>query len=87
MSTYFFSAPGRTEISGNHTDHQHGCVLAAAVNLETVAVLPVRCRLLCLQICWMRSKPVWKRYLVQEAAMCSLFAAPAVFVWNKRKIR
>ena len=37
MSTYVFSAPGRTEISGNHTDHQHGCVLAAAVNLETVA--------------------------------------------------
>ena len=37
MTTYFFSAPGRTEISGNHTDHQHGCVLAAAVNLETVA--------------------------------------------------
>ena len=34
---YVFSAPGRTEISGNHTDHQHGCVLAAAVNLETVA--------------------------------------------------
>ena len=34
---YCFSAPGRTEISGNHTDHQHGCVLAAAVNLETVA--------------------------------------------------
>lgn len=33
----FFSAPGRTEISGNHTDHQHGCVLEAAVNLETVA--------------------------------------------------
>lgn len=33
----FFSAPGRTEISGNHTDHHHGCVLAAAVNLETVA--------------------------------------------------
>ena len=34
---YIFSAPGRTEIGGNHTDHQHGCVLAAAVNLETVA--------------------------------------------------
>ena len=34
---YRFSAPGRTEISGNHTDHQHGCVLAGAVNLETVA--------------------------------------------------
>jgi len=36
-NTYFFSAPGRTEISGNHTDHQHGCVLAGAVNLETTA--------------------------------------------------
>ena len=35
--TYIFSAPGRTEISGNHTDHQHGCVLAGAVNLETIA--------------------------------------------------
>ena len=28
------SAPGRTEICGNHTDHQHGRVLAAAVNLD-----------------------------------------------------
>ena len=41
MSKYFFSAPGRTEISGNHTDHQHGCVLAAAVNMETVAEVVV----------------------------------------------
>ena len=37
QTNYQFSAPGRTEIGGNHTDHQHGCVLAAAVNLETVA--------------------------------------------------
>jgi galactokinase len=29
-----FSAPGRTEIGGNHTDHQHGRVLAAAINLD-----------------------------------------------------
>ena len=29
-----FTAPGRTEIGGNHTDHQHGCVLAAAVDLD-----------------------------------------------------
>ena len=36
---YVFSAPGRTEIGGNHTDHQHGCVLAAAVDLETVATV------------------------------------------------
>ena len=34
---YIFSGPGRTEISGNHTDHQRGCVLAGAVNLETTA--------------------------------------------------
>lgn len=34
-----FSAPGRTEIGGNHTDHQHGCVLAAAVDLDVIAVV------------------------------------------------
>ena len=32
-----FSAPGRIEICGNHTDHQHGRVLAAAINLEATA--------------------------------------------------
>ena len=31
------SAPGRTEIAGNHTDHNYGCVLAASVDLDTVA--------------------------------------------------
>jgi len=34
MSERHFSAPGRVEIGGNHTDHQHGRVLAAAINLE-----------------------------------------------------
>ncbi len=34
-----FSAPGRSEIGGNHTDHQHGCALAAAVNLDAAAVV------------------------------------------------
>ena len=34
----FFSAPGRSEIIGNHTDHQHGCAIAQAVDLDTVAV-------------------------------------------------
>lgn len=33
----FLSAPGRTEIAGNHTDHNHGCVLAASVDMDTVA--------------------------------------------------
>ncbi|MBQ7122281.1 MAG: galactokinase [Clostridia bacterium] len=33
-----FSAPGRTEVCGNHTDHNHGVVLAASVNLDAVAV-------------------------------------------------
>ena len=37
----YFSAPGRTEISGNHTDHQRGRVLAAAVNLDTQAAVRV----------------------------------------------
>ena len=34
---YEFSAPGRVEIGGNHTDHQHGRVLAAAIDLTTNA--------------------------------------------------
>jgi len=33
-----FSSPGRSEIGGNHTDHNHGRVLAAAVNLDNIAV-------------------------------------------------
>ena len=36
------SAPGRTEIGGNHTDHNRGKVLAAAVNLDTVAAVTPR---------------------------------------------
>lgn len=34
-----FSAPGRSEIGGNHTDHQQGEVLAASVNLDTIGVV------------------------------------------------
>lgn len=37
-NTEIISAPGRTEIAGNHTDHNFGCVLAASVDLDTVAV-------------------------------------------------
>ena len=33
-----YSAPGRTEIGGNHTDHNHGVVMAAAVDLDIIAV-------------------------------------------------
>lgn len=36
---YLFSAPGRVELGGNHTDHQHGLVLASAVNLDTRAAV------------------------------------------------
>ena len=36
------SAPGRTEIGGNHTDHNRGKVLAAAVNLDTLAAVTPR---------------------------------------------
>ena len=34
----FFSAPGRTEIGGNHTDHNHGRVVAGAINLDIVGM-------------------------------------------------
>ncbi len=39
--TALFSAPGRTELGGNHTDHQHGRVLAASVNLDILAAVAV----------------------------------------------
>ena len=38
----YFSAPGRTEIGGNHTDHNRGRVLAAAVNLDTLSAVSAR---------------------------------------------
>lgn len=34
-----YSAPGRSEIGGNHTDHQHGEVLAASINLDAIAIV------------------------------------------------
>ena len=34
-----YSAPGRTEVCGNHTDHQHGIILAASINLDAIAVV------------------------------------------------
>ncbi len=62
-----YSAPGRTEICGNHTDHQNGCILAASVNLDVIAVVslsdnmtvdfisegytPIHCDISCLDIC------------------------------------
>ena len=33
-----FSAPGRSEVMGNHTDHQHGEILAAGINLDALAI-------------------------------------------------
>ncbi len=38
----FFSAPGRTEICGNHTDHNNGKVFAASINLDAVACVSKR---------------------------------------------
>ncbi len=34
-----FSVPGRSELSGNHTDHNRGCVIAASIDLDTIAVV------------------------------------------------
>lgn len=36
-----FSSPGRTEISGNHTDHNHGKVLAGSINLDCVGIAAI----------------------------------------------
>jgi len=38
---HFISSPGRTEIGGNHTDHQHGHVVAASLNIDNLAVVKV----------------------------------------------
>lgn len=39
LDVHVYSAPGRSEIGGNHTDHQHGKVLAAAINLDMICVV------------------------------------------------
>ena len=40
--TWFASAPGRTELAGNHTDHNRGRVLAASIDLESIAAISPR---------------------------------------------
>ncbi|MDP2038912.1 MAG: galactokinase family protein [Ignavibacteria bacterium] len=35
----FFSSPGRTEVGGNHTDHNHGRVIAASINLDAICAV------------------------------------------------
>ena len=42
MPARYFSAPGRTEIGGNHTDHNRGRVLAASVNLDALCAASPR---------------------------------------------
>lgn len=39
MEVEIYSAPGRSEIGGNHTDHQHGKVLAASINLDAIGIV------------------------------------------------
>jgi len=36
---HFFSTPGRTELGGNHTDHNNGRVLAASINLDSIGIV------------------------------------------------
>ena len=38
----FYSVAGRSELSGNHTDHNHGCVIAASIDLDIIAVASPR---------------------------------------------
>ena len=37
-----YSAPGRSEVGGNHTDHQFGKVLATSINLDAIAIVAKR---------------------------------------------
>jgi len=39
QDVYILSTPGRTELSGNHTDHNHGKVLVASINLDIIAAI------------------------------------------------
>ena len=39
---FVLSAPGRTEVCGNHTDHNNGKVLAASINLDAIAIAAKR---------------------------------------------
>ncbi len=41
-SVEIFSVPGRSELAGNHTDHNHGCVIASSIDLDMVAVASPR---------------------------------------------
>ena len=38
----FYSVAGRSELSGNHTDHNHGCVIAASIDLDIIAIASAR---------------------------------------------
>lgn len=38
VDAYIFSVPGRSELSGNHTDHNHGKVMAGSINLDIIAI-------------------------------------------------
>ena len=39
MPDALFSTSGRTELGGNHTDHNHGCVIAGSINLDSIAAV------------------------------------------------
>lgn len=71
----FFSAPGRTEIIGNHTDHNGGRVIAASIDMDTIGaayqttailyILPAKAmteKLLSISITWMKFKDFRNRF-------------------------
>ena len=45
-----FSTPGRSELLGNHTDHNNGCVLAGAIDRDIIAVVEHICTLISLNV-------------------------------------
>ena len=76
---HIFSAPGRTELGGNHTDHQHGRVLAAAVDLRTDAAVALNGEN-CIRV-------LSEGYPLCEVSLDDLFVDTAEFGTTKALIR
>ena len=88
---YLFSVPGRSELSGNHTDHQHGRVLAGAIDRDIIAVVsPSQEPIIrlksegydedCVRLCDCADKANFKQYSSASliAGTCQAFASRGV---------
>ena len=91
-SAALFSAPGRTEIGGNHTDHQHGRVLAGSVNIDMIAAVAengkgqLRVQSEGYELCVIGLDELEKRPEEENTTMALLRGACAAFVQRGAKL-